>query len=106
MPPKMTPRLTPGVTPGLTPDRWRQVQAVFHDALERAAPERRAFLVGACGGDTALCAAVESMLAADEDASVVCGAVPASLSAVLLSGQGPESGVREGQRVGPYRLGE
>ena len=45
------------------PDRWRRVQDLCHAALERAAPQRDAFLAAACEGDDDLRQEVESFLA-------------------------------------------
>ena len=46
--------------------RWERMQALFHEAAERPAAERRAFLEAACGGDDALVADVLALL--EEDA--------------------------------------
>jgi len=43
-------------------DRWSEIERVYHQALERDAGERTAFLDAACGGDEALRAEVESLL--------------------------------------------
>ena len=47
-------------------ERWRAIDAIFADAVERPAPERPAFIANACGSDTDLRAEVESLLAAYE----------------------------------------
>jgi eukaryotic-like serine/threonine-protein kinase len=47
----------------LTADRWRQLEALCHGALARPSAERGAFLATACGGDEALRAEAESLLA-------------------------------------------
>jgi serine/threonine-protein kinase len=50
-------------------ERWRAIDAIFADAVERPATERAAFLANACGTDAELRAEVESLLAAyDSDA--------------------------------------
>jgi hypothetical protein len=36
-------------------ERWRQVEEIYHAALERAPSERSVFLDEACAGDTELC---------------------------------------------------
>jgi serine/threonine protein kinase/tetratricopeptide (TPR) repeat protein len=90
-----------------------RVKSIFNDALERAGAERVAFLDGACGGDAALRAQVEALLAVHagageflseqtsddvpagdsaEFASAVTTAVPAPLSE------------RPGTVIGPYKL--
>jgi hypothetical protein len=49
-------------------DRWPRVKEIFHDALERAPAERSRFVAEACGGDAALQAEVERLLAAHDQA--------------------------------------
>ncbi len=49
----------------MTPERWREVQALFDAALERAPEQRASFVHGACGDDAALRHEVESLLRAD-----------------------------------------
>ena len=46
-----------------TPERWRQIEDLYHRALERDETERDAFLRQASGTDTALRREVESLLA-------------------------------------------
>lgn len=48
----------------MTPERWQRVKEVFHDALERPADERAAFLTEACGHDVEARAALERLLEA------------------------------------------
>ena len=45
----------------MTPERWREIERLYHAALERDAVERAAFLNDACGGDEALRREVESL---------------------------------------------
>src|SRR6187549_3803576 len=47
----------------MTDDRWRRIEDICHDALERPPADRAAFVRDACAGDTALRAEVESLLA-------------------------------------------
>jgi serine/threonine-protein kinase len=47
-------------------ERWRTIDAIFADAVERPAAERPAFIANACGSDADLRAEVESLLAAYE----------------------------------------
>jgi hypothetical protein len=46
-----------------TPERWRQIEDLYHRALERSEAERDAFLRQTCGSDDALRREVESLLA-------------------------------------------
>src|SRR5215470_17165244 len=50
-------------------DRWKQVEELYHAALEREGSGRAAFLEQACSGDEALRRRVESLLAHHEQAS-------------------------------------
>src|SRR5688500_3227791 len=49
-------------------ERWQQVEQLYHDAMERAAGERAAFLAEACAGDERLRREVESLLAYEDRA--------------------------------------
>src|SRR5829696_3808479 len=44
-------------------DRWRQIESLYHAALERQPALRPAFLADACAGDPSLKSEVESLLA-------------------------------------------
>jgi hypothetical protein len=37
----------------MNPERWKQIEELYHAALERAEGERAGFLEQACGGDAA-----------------------------------------------------
>jgi ligand-binding sensor domain-containing protein len=52
----------------MTPERWREVERIFHCALEKAPEERKAFIVKACAGDPELLEEVQSLLACNEEA--------------------------------------
>ena len=47
----------------MTPERWRDVERLYHAALERDGDQRAAFLTDACKGDPELHREVESLLA-------------------------------------------
>src|SRR5689334_2977592 len=47
-------------------ERFRQIESIFHAALERDPAEREAFLTGACSGDDGLRHEVDSLLAEHE----------------------------------------
>src|SRR5579859_1598500 len=49
----------------MEPERWRQIEDLYHAALELEASARAAFLERACGGDDDLRREVESLLASD-----------------------------------------
>jgi predicted ATPase/serine/threonine protein kinase len=58
-------------------DRWKQIETVFHAALERQTDERGAFLDRACAGDVSLRHDIESLLAAFENADGILEQRPA-----------------------------
>src|SRR5262245_55138275 len=47
----------------MTPERWRDIERLYHAALERDRDQRAAFLANVCEGDPALHREVESLLA-------------------------------------------
>ena len=53
----------------MDPDRWKQVEELYHAAVEREESRRAAFLEQACGGDEALRQRVEALLAHSVQAS-------------------------------------
>ncbi|MFL6196241.1 MAG: tetratricopeptide repeat protein [Thermoanaerobaculia bacterium] len=80
------------------PGRWREIDRLFAEALDRRVSERAAFLDEACGGDAALRAEVEALLAADESSGGFLDQPVGELLELSL-----ETGTGEG-RLGPYRL--
>jgi Tol biopolymer transport system component len=82
----------------MTPERWRQIEDLFHAALERTPEVRSAFLDGACRGDLDLRVEVESLLTRELQAGsfLETSAVhdPAALSREALVGR----------QFGPYRI--
>ncbi len=83
-------------------NRWQQIEAIFHEALDRPLEERNAFVRESCGGDDALYKEVMALLDADlaphslldgNAADVISGA-PAAV---------PDS-LAEGTIVGSYRI--
>ena len=79
----------------MAPDRWRQVESLCHAALARPVGERAAFLADACGGDSALCTEVESLLAR-------AGSAGSFMETSILSGASAPSLI--GLQLGAYRI--
>jgi Protein kinase domain len=75
----------------LTPQEWVRANQIFHEALERPADERVAFIDAAAGGDTRLASEVRSLLAFHEHADHFLEAPQMDLSL-------------EGQVLGPYQI--
>ncbi|MCU0226734.1 MAG: serine/threonine protein kinase [Bryobacterales bacterium] len=86
----------------MTPDRWQLVTALFDKAARLPLAQRDAFLVAACGADTALLNEVRSLLEVHTDD-------PEYLEQSALASHGDvleeaiEAQTRE-DRVGPYQL--
>ncbi|MFG0320260.1 MAG: serine/threonine-protein kinase, partial [Planctomycetota bacterium JB042] len=84
----------------MPPDRWDRLEAIFHDALERRAEERDAFVEAASGGDRGLAEEVRRMLAADADAEGLVAPSPGALARKIAT-----SAVLEvGERLGAWRV--
>jgi eukaryotic-like serine/threonine-protein kinase len=69
----------------MEPDRWREVERLYHGALEHAEGERRAFLEGACAGDTMLLQVVESLLSVHRGAEAFLEIPAVELAAPALA---------------------
>jgi serine/threonine-protein kinase len=52
----------------MTPERSKQIEKLYHSALNHEPNQRTAFLKEACGDDEALCKEIESLLAHQEQA--------------------------------------
>ncbi|HEU0174046.1 MAG TPA: protein kinase [Blastocatellia bacterium] len=83
-------------------DRWRQIEDLYHAALERASGERTAFLDAACDGDQALRQEVESLLTYDERAQRFITSPPDTIAAELLAAGRRPSPV--GSSLGHYQI--
>ena len=55
----------------MTPERWQQIEQLYHEALERPADQRAAFLEEACAHDEALHHEVDGLLKAHIEAEQV-----------------------------------
>src|SRR5215471_18832136 len=81
-------------------DRWRQVELLFQEALQRDPAERDAYVREACHGDSDLRREVASLLAnhgESADSKPWAAAAAAQLIAEPAS-------LRAGQRLGPYEI--
>lgn len=78
----------------MTAERWRQIEEIYHAALEHPEPMRPAYLDSACGGDSELRNEVESLLAQNAEArSFLESRSPQSTGTMALN-----------QQIGPYRI--
>ncbi|MCG3163293.1 MAG: Protein TolB [Acidobacteria bacterium] len=84
----------------MTPDRWRQVEEIFHAALDRAPGDRAAFLDEACKGDPALRKEAENLLASFDDAGDF---IEAPLVSDSLSSSAQTKSIL-GHKIGNYEI--
>jgi hypothetical protein len=86
----------------MTPERWRQIEEVYHAALEREPEGRPAYLSQACGGDETLQEEVESLLERDDSAPDALLNSPVWRAGELLNSE--VASLASGSRPGPYEL--
>ena len=84
----------------MTPERWKQIDQLLQEALERGPAERASFLDRACGDDGELRHEVESLLGFHNRAETFIETPPAVMAAALL--EATES--RVGQTIGHYEI--
>jgi eukaryotic-like serine/threonine-protein kinase len=84
-------------------DRWRQIDGLFAEALEKGPEERAPFLAAACEADDELRRAVEGLLAADESSATFLER-PAGELLGLVPAPALEPALDPEVRLGPYRL--
>jgi serine/threonine protein kinase/TolB-like protein/Tfp pilus assembly protein PilF len=84
----------------MTPERWKQVDQLMQEALEREPAERAAFLAEVCGGDDDLRGEIESLLGFHDRAGDFIEAPPTDMAADWLI----ENESRAGQTIGHYQL--
>ena len=69
----------------MDPQRWKQIDKIFHAALDRESSGRAAFLIDACQGDDSLRAEVESLIASYEKESSLFEHPATDLAADLVT---------------------
>jgi Tol biopolymer transport system component/RIO-like serine/threonine protein kinase len=90
-------------------DRWKEIERIYHAALELEKSARPAFLAQACAGDQDLRREVESLLALDEPAENFLKTPAIEQAAEALAGEelerrGSDELQLEGMRVSHYRI--
>jgi serine/threonine protein kinase len=79
----------------MTSQRWRQIELLYHAALEREPQAREQYLAEACGGDEDLRREVESLLAKDPSSpELVFNRAPIPAASRIVAGA----------RLGPYEI--
>ena len=87
----------------MNPERWRQVEKLYHDALQQEPVERARFLTEACAGDDELLHEVESLLA-QEGSAAVSLEHPAFEATRTRRGGSTSAVLTAGSRLGSYRI--
>jgi eukaryotic-like serine/threonine-protein kinase len=80
-------------------DRWRRIEDMCHDALERLPADRAGFVREACAGDEVLRAEVESLLANQSRADALGSGL-----GIRDSGLGVSTEELIGTQIGVYRI--
>ncbi len=88
----------------MNPERWEKIEQLYHDALERAANQRAAFLDEACAGDESLRREVESLLDFQTRVGEFIEAPALQVAAELLAQEKQSAQVSAGALLGPYQL--
>jgi eukaryotic-like serine/threonine-protein kinase len=90
----------------MKPERWKQIERMYHAALERNAVERPEYLKQACAGDDALRQEVESLLAQDQPTDKILGDSTPELATKMMAnvreGNGGHSLI--GRQIGSYQI--
>ncbi len=86
----------------MTPERWKQIDQLFHAALQRERSQRAAFIAESCAGDEALQKEIEDLLASHEQSESFIETPAADVAAELLA-EG-RAGLSVGQSIGPYKI--
>jgi serine/threonine-protein kinase len=83
-------------------ERWRQIDRLLEEALEREESERAQFLDEACAGDEALRKEIESLIRYDERAKGFIERPAIEIAAEALAAE--QMGLAAGQQLGPYKI--
>ena len=86
----------------MNPARWQQIEQLYHAALVCPPAERAAFLSSSCEEDEDLCAEVESLLSAHEQAGDFLAQSDFGLGLSVLAGARLE--LHAGQAFGDYTI--
>jgi len=91
----------------VTPELWKQIEGLYHSALERERDERAAYLAEACP-DEELRRRIEEMLNQGSDSDLLdgwaAGLSKGTGAATVTAPAGPRRYPLPGSRVGPYKL--
>ena len=85
----------------MKPERWRQIEQLYHSALEQAPAQRTVFLNEACQGDAELRREVESLLAQSGSTEALADHTAWAAADAWAATQ---ASLKPGDTVGPYRI--
>ncbi len=87
-------------------ERWKEIDRLYHLALERDKNQRASFLIQACAGDDALRGEVQSLLDYDERAErfLEVPALDVAAQAMVDNGEGARAALPAGTQFGCYRI--
>jgi non-specific serine/threonine protein kinase/serine/threonine-protein kinase len=88
----------------VNPERWQQIKAALHAALELAPERRPAYIDRIAANDSQLRGELESLLAAHDQASDTFLNTPAAGLEAFRALDGPDPWI--GKHIGPYQLTE
>src|SRR5581483_1666716 len=90
----------------MTPESFRRIAELYDTVLRQPAAERLRFLAEHCAGDGQLRAEVESLLAANAEASGFLSKPAKEVAAALLGAEAAPADVEieRGRTIGPYRV--
>src|SRR5262245_40557490 len=84
----------------MTPESWRQIEDLYHAALDEPSGRRADFLAQACAGDDALLQKIKLLVQAHEQAGAFLDS--ATRSQAFVREAAPMLGL--GTQVGPYEI--
>jgi serine/threonine protein kinase len=87
----------------MTPERWREIEQLYHAALECDECRRAAYLHEVCAGDDALRQEVESLLAQESRAEQFLETPALEVAAKLLA-EHPSKSSQVGKQLGSYKI--
>jgi len=87
----------------MTPERWREIEQLYHAALECDECRRAAYLHEVCAGDDALRQEVESLLAQESRAEQFLETPALEVAAKVLA-EHPSKSSQVGKQLGSYKI--
>jgi Tol biopolymer transport system component len=86
----------------MSPEKWKQIKAIFHAALEVAPAEREFFLDKACAGESDIRREVKSLISSHERTGTFIDSPAFEVAAQLLVNEAGE--LADGSVIGDYKI--